>query len=186
MLGTITQVNGGTWVRYDAFGPPLAAFAADLTNGPLTILWKGSVDIWDLQKFFFDAAHAVLPRDRIFYRTRTLSPTDRDVVESADKPEIGRLAQEARFVRFECSSVAGGVGEDLPDPTLIAWAMLDTQEDESQESIGIYLRREDIKAIRPQIEAFLSDTVLARSLPSGAVRVDLTRRALDALSQDLG
>ena len=78
MLGNVIPGDGGAWLRYDAFGPPLAAYAANLISGPVTVLWKGSVDVSHLQKFFADAARVISSNERVRYRTWILTRTDRD------------------------------------------------------------------------------------------------------------
>ena len=113
MLGNLIPSDGGAWLRYDAFGPPLAAYAADLTKGPVTVLWKGWIDAPHLQKFFADLARVVSANEKVRYRTRVLSRTDRDVVKSPDAPPLGRLAREARFVRFECATAASAEEPEL-------------------------------------------------------------------------
>jgi hypothetical protein len=194
MLGNLipSPSDGGAWVRYDTFGPPLAAYAADLTKGPITVLWKGWVDVHHLQKFFADAARVVSANEKVEkvrYRTRILSRTDRDVVDSPDAPPLGRLAQEAQFVRFECAPATSDE-EPESDPFLIAWANLDEEPEEgAQESIGVYFRREDMPVIIPQIEPFVVNTAASRSFPRdpglATIRSERTKDALQALQQDL-
>jgi hypothetical protein len=185
MLGNLIPRDGGAWLRYDAFGPPLAAYAVNLTSGPITVLWRGSIDLPHLQKFFADAARVVSSNEKVRYRTRILARADRDVVESPDAPPLGRLAQSARFVRFECVPEGGEA-----DPFLIAWANLDEEpEENAQESIGVYFRRKDMSVLLPQIEPLVIDTAASRSFPRGPglapARLERTKHALQALQQDL-
>jgi hypothetical protein len=197
MLGKMSPANGGSWVRYDNFGPPLAAYADDLASGPITILWQGSVDVPSLRKFVSEAIEVVSRGERVVYRTRILSGTDQEVVyrtrqeelKSFDAPPLGRLGQAAaRFVRFECLPANSAARRDT-NPVLIAWAILDKAEENTQESIGVYLRREHMKVLRPQIESFVIDTAVSKSFPNGpefaATRSRSTKNALDALSLDL-
>jgi hypothetical protein len=155
----------------------------------VTVLWKGSVDVPHLQKFFADAARVISSNERVRYRTWILTWTDRDVVESPDGPPLGRLAQGARFVRFECVSAASAEGSES-DPFLVAWANLDEEpEEDAQESIGVYFRRGDMPVILPQIEPLVIDTAASRSFPRGPglapTRSERTKHALQALQQDL-
>jgi hypothetical protein len=189
VLGYVIPGDGGTWLRYDAFGPPLAAYAANLISGPITLLWRGSVDVPHLQRFFADAARVVSPNEKVRYRTRILTRTDRDVAESPDGPPLGRLAQAARFVRFECLPAASAEGSE-PNPFLVAWANLDEEpEENAQESIGVYFRRGDMPAVLPQIEPLVIGTAASRSFPRDPrltpTRSAQTKNALQALQQDL-
>ena len=151
-----------------------------------------------LQKFFADAARVVSASEKVEkvrYRTRVLSRTDRDVVDSdvvdsPNAPSLGRLAQEAQFVRFECAPATSDK-EPESDPFLIDWANLDEEPEEgAQESIGVYFRREDMPVIIPQIEPFVVDTAASRSFPrdpalAPKLRSERTKNALQALQQDL-
>lgn len=195
MLGKMSPANGGSWVRYDNFGPPLAAYADDLASGPITILWQGSVDVPSLRKFVSDAVEVVSPGERVVYRTRILSGTDQEVVygtrqevKSFDAPPLGRLGHAARFVRFECVPAISAARREA-NPVLIAWAILDKAEEDTQESIGVYLRREHMKVLRPQIKSLVINTAVSKSFPNSpdfaAIRSTSTKKALDALSQDL-
>jgi hypothetical protein len=184
--GKMTPVDGGAWLRYDAFGLPLAAHASDITSGPITILWKGSVAAPQLQKFFADIARMAFSKEKVRYRTQVLTGTARDIVESPDAPPLGHLWSEARFVRFECAPAAGS-DASAQDPVLIAWAVLDEPQDDTQESIGVYFRREDMPVILPQIEPLVVGTAATpKSIYlTWSERARRTKRALQALSQDL-
>jgi hypothetical protein len=161
--GNMTPVDGGAWLRYDAFGMPIAAFAADLTRGPITVLWKGSVDVPHLHQFFAHTARVAFSREKVRYRTHILTGTDRTVTESSDAPPLGRSADEAHFVRFECTPATGPeASAPEPDPVLVAWAVLDQPED-TQESIGVYFRREDLPVILPQLESLVIGTAMSES-----------------------
>jgi hypothetical protein len=167
-------------------------YADDLASGPITVLWKGAVDVVSLQQFVAVAAHKVSPHDQVRYRTRITTHSDRDVVESLEAPQLGRLAAEAQFVRFECAPVTGSnpAQDSEADPTLIAWAVIDEPGEDKQESIGIYFRRENLSALLPQIESLLMDTAVSKSFPRDPrfrpTRSEQTKHALRALNQDLG
>jgi hypothetical protein len=188
LQGSLKPTPAGTWLRYDGFGPPLAAYMPDLKKGPVSIVWKGHVSASQLRDFFVDASKRVCGECVPYYRTRVLMPTKEDTAAAWDVPPLENFS-DFRFVRFECAWATARDREEDRAPSetaaaLVSWASLDEPADSVQESVGVYSERDAIKVLLGRIADLVATTAIF-SNDSKLEHFKQVRTALEALKSDL-
>src|SRR5207302_790437 len=84
------------------------------------------------------------------------------------------LFSEANFVRFESMIQSEGV-----EPLLIVWANLDREVSPDQESIGVYLREQDLPTIQNQVSSIVVKTAIQpQQLPAPIGDLEAEIRAI--------
>jgi len=191
MLGRLITTPAGAWLRYSEFGPPLACYMPELKHGAVSVVWKGLVDATQLREFFVAAAKTLCSNGLPYYRTRILTPTERGTAEAWDQPPLEKFGGDVRFVRFECTPAPRRDPKTVNEaaPTLITWAVLDEPEDSAQESMGVYLNRDDLELLLSEIETLVAKTASSAAFPRRPgledYRAGQIRSALQALKSDL-
>ena len=158
MFGSVTPTPSGTWFRYPFDGMRLAAHATEPGVSSFTVLWKGQTEVERLAGFFEQAASRVQagpPGDYTVWIVTPEGPKPYQVshVASVLQPT---LLTGAQFVRFECRPES-----ESSDSPLIVWANLDQEVDPNQESIGVYLRPQDLLKIQDDISRIVVSSVVS-------------------------
>jgi hypothetical protein len=156
MFGSMNPTPHGVWFHYPWRGLKLAAHSAAPGKSSVTVLWKGASQIVDLGAFFESAAAQM----------KTTPPYNGLAVSAAETHPFkfdnagaitSNLLTDTNFVRFE-SAIQNEGGE----PPLIVWANFDQEVSPNQESIGVYLREQDL----PTIQNEVSSIVVKSTMPS--------------------
>jgi hypothetical protein len=182
MLAAMVPTPSGTWFHYRWRDLRLAAHATLPGTSGLTVLWKGNPAVDDLGTFF----------ERAAIRVRTPAPYVVWIINSAEVrphrvdhvvPIPPELLAEAQFVRFECRPET-----EAGESPLIVWANLDREASPDQESIGVYLREQDLPNLEEDLSAIVVRTAVRSPQTRFSSQIDLEREVrvtLAHLASDL-
>ena len=172
MFGSVTPTPSGIWFRYPFDDMRLTAYSAEPGVSGFTVLWKGATDIDLLGAFFEHAAGRVQagpPVDHMVWIVTSEGPRPFEVPHVVPVPPA--LLSVAQFIRFECRP-----NTEAGDSPLIVWANLDQEVDPGQESIGVYLRPQDLANLQNDISHIIASTMVSPATEKA--RVDAIERAV--------
>jgi hypothetical protein len=160
MFGSINSTPHGVWLHYPWRGLKVAVHSAAPGKSSVTVLWKGAPQIVDLGLFFENAAAQMKASPP--YNGLTVSAAGTLPFKFEHASGIApNLPTDANFIRFE-SAIQSEGGE----PPLIVWANFDPEVSPDQESVGVYLREQDLSVVQNEVSGIVVKTTAPQLQPA--------------------
>jgi len=163
-----TSTQTGSWMSSRQEKLPAIYAHAGLnttSDDPVTIFWGGNTSGDKVLGFFsYSVSYAIPspPADQVF-RTLIVSPGEEKLFDY-----ISKIPYFAEFVRFEhvvsnkneLGKTASSDAESGVEADYVVWARLVGVNDETNDSIGVYVRPSRISSFDKLLASFISETIL--------------------------